>query len=88
MAIRAAFQRVEVHWVDSASTKGWHDMDTLDEQTGVIHLVSTGYLVKMDDKEVVIVQTHHDKKTQPEVQDRWAEGLAIPAKCVTKVKVF
>lgn len=71
---------VEVEWIDSATTNGWHDEFDLDDG-GLITCRSVGYLLSRDRRSVQLVQSQSSHGAS-------AELTAIPRSCVRSIKTL
>ena len=76
MGFKPRYRRVCVHWDDATADPGWHDDG---EHTFAPHIVSVGYLVRRNAKEIVIAGSANS-------YDHVCDLLLIPMGCVTKVE--
>ena len=68
---------VEVTWMDASSDDDWKDSD--DEPVALVTCRTVGWLIRRDDKRLVVVQTITD-------DDGRGNEWSIPAGCVKKVR--
>lgn len=75
---------VEVTWYDSSSDGGWASADETLSRARALPCTSVGYLLKHDEAQVVIAQSHSPE--EPRRSELWADSLTIPAAVVTEVR--
>lgn len=76
---------VEVEWVDSASTNGWHRGGDIEREHasdgGTIMCRSSGYLLSKDRQSVRLAQSQTSHGSVAEIQ-------AIPRSCVRAIRLL
>lgn len=81
--MKATLQPVEVRWLDTASTHGWHRLDELKDDDGMVEIRTVGYLTRSDAKCVQVSQSRHIDDARYHM--RVGEVLTIPRRCVRKI---
>jgi len=81
--MKAELQPVEVRWVDSAVSRGWHKRTDLNDDAGTTEIRTVGFLTRCDRVAVQVSQSRHitDEKYAMFV----GEVLTIPRGCVRKI---
>ena len=72
---------VEVTWIDSAFHRGWGTLTEKQRDMRISHCRTVGYLLHRDADMLKIAQSLGD-------DDSAADGIAIPAVAVTKVRTL
>ena len=67
---------VEVEWIDSATTAGWHD--DFEDGDGLVECRTAGYLYSKDRQSVKVIQSQTSHGQQGEM-------IAIPRTCVRRI---
>lgn len=68
---------VEVEWVDSATTAGWHT--DIEDGDGLVECRTAGYMLSKDRTSVKIIQSQTSHGANGEM-------IAIPRTCVRSIK--
>lgn len=71
-------RKVEVEWIDSATSGGWTDVDNYrDKQAWLCR--SSGYLLVKDSEKVIVLQT-------TSVTGSATDAITIPRSCVKRMR--
>jgi len=72
-----AWKFIEVRWIDSMSVHGWVSEGQL---PSAADMVTRGWLVRENDKEIVVAGTHYESDGAP----MFGETIAIPRATFTR----
>ena len=83
------FAKLEIHWVDSTSSPGWHSIEEFNRDAkksgGPSKIVSVGYFIDKTKKYTTIaLAIAHDPQT--DLVGKACDFMIIPNGCITKVK--
>jgi len=81
------WQIIEIHWIDSMATKGWHFEDDVDDLTLTKFLLhsTVGYFFKKDKHQIVVVQS---KSADGEEKCNVGEIFCIPVRSIKIIKII
>ena len=69
-----------VEWEDTASSGGWRrEDDVLKEQRGTVSIVTVGYFMRRNKKEILLCQSYDE-------YDKTNDRIAIPMACVKRIR--
>jgi hypothetical protein len=78
---------VLVEWMDSYSGKGWQPLDEIRGAAGPVHCRSVGWLVS-ESKGMKTLVPHISGEKNGDVRLCGTGDIAIPTKCITKMRVL